>query len=168
VNPLPWINPYRGLERSESGAVVVEFSFVLLPLFVLLLFCINVAWAVFARATLQNAVREGVRFAITGQTIAGNGCLGSSVQQVVAQNSFGFVPANQASTYVSVSYYSPTNLAPVTGSGGPAGGNVVQVSVSGVAVSPLAAILSAASPIPLSAVASDVMESPPNGVIPCP
>ena len=113
-------------------------------------------------------MREGVRFAVTGRVTAGNTCLGSSIQQVVAQNSFGFIPTTNASTYVTVTYYSPTTLSAITGAGGPAGGNVVQVSVSGIALRSFGPLWRAVSPVPLSAIASDVMESSPNGVAPCP
>ncbi len=161
-------NLSRKLGISETGSALIEFSIVLLPLLALLLVTVDLAWLIFAHATLQYAVREGVRFAVTGQILAGNSCLGSSVQQIVAQNSFGFVPTNKASTYVTVSYYSPTSLSQITGAAGPAGGNVVQVSISGVMVHLLGPLWHGASPIPLGAVASDVMESPPNGVPPCP
>jgi Flp pilus assembly protein TadG len=166
--PLPQIFPSRRLVTPESGSALIEFSMALIPLFALLLLVVDVAWSIFARATLQHAVREGVRFAVTGQILAGKSCLGSSVQQVVAQNSFGFVPANRASSYVTVSYYSPVDLSPITGAGGPGGGNVVQVSVNGVSVRSFGPLLRSASPVPLSAIASDVMESPPNGIVPCP
>jgi Flp pilus assembly protein TadG len=139
-----------------------------LPMLGLLLLTVDIAWAIFARATLQNAVREGVRFAVTGQILPGNTCLGPSVQQYVAQNSFGFIPTSQASQYIKVSYYSPVNLAPVTGPGGPAGGNVVQVSAGDINVRAFGPLWHSVSPIPVSATASDVMESPANGISPCP
>ena len=101
-NHSPWNDNFV---QSESGVVLVEFSLALLPLLALLLLCVDVAWSIFARATLQNAAREGARFAVTGQILAGNSCLGSSIQQVVAQNSFGFVPPKKASSYVTVSYF---------------------------------------------------------------
>jgi len=164
---LPQIHPSRNFPRSESGSTLVEFSVALLPLMALLFFTLDVAWSIFERATLQHAVREGVRFAVTGQVI-GNSCLGSSIQQVVAQNSFGFIPASHASDYVTVNYLSPADLSAVSGAGGPAGGNVVQVSVNQISVGSFGPIWRTATPIPLSAIASDVMESPPNGVAPCP
>jgi Flp pilus assembly protein TadG len=165
---MPSIHPYRKFVLSDAGDALIEFGVAFLPLIGLLLLSVDVAWAIFARATLQHAVREGVRFAITGQISAGNACLNSSVQQIVAQNSFGFIPAAQAGSYVTVSYYTPTNLTPVTGSGSTAGGNVVQVTVSGISIHSLGPIWHSASPIPLQAMASDVMESPPNGIPPCP
>jgi len=165
---LPITNAFRRLAVSESGSVLTEFSFALLPTLALLFLTLDVGWSVFARATLQYAVREGVRFAVTGQILPGNSCLGSSVQQVVAQNSFGFIPASKAGTYVTVNYYSPTDLSQITGASGPSGGNVVQVSVNSVLVRSFGPLWHGVSPIPLSAVASDVMESPANGVPPCP
>ncbi len=134
----------------------------------LLLLTIDVAWSIFARATLQHAVREGVRFAITGQILPQSSCISDSVQQVVSKNSFGFIPASKAANYVTVSYLSPTDLSPVTGATGPAGGNVIQVSVNGIAVHSFGPLWRSVTPIPLGASASDVMESSPNGVTPCP
>ena len=78
----------------------------------LLLLTIDVAWSIFARATLQHAVREGVRFAITGQILPQSSCISDSVQQVVSKNSFGFIPASKAANYVTVSYLSPTEFSP--------------------------------------------------------
>ncbi len=165
------LTPTRTLRRFilfDSGSALVEFGIALVPLVALLFLTLDVAWSIFARAALQNAVREGVRFAVTGQTLPGYTCLGSSVQQVVSQNSFGFVPAAKATQYVSVTYYSPTNLSQIIGPNGPAGGNVVQVSASGVTVQSFGPLWRSPTALSLSAMASDVMESPPNGVAPCP
>jgi Flp pilus assembly protein TadG len=139
----------------------------MVPLFAFLFLLFSTAWVIFARSTLQNAVREGVRFGVTGQTL-GSSCLGSSIQQVVYQYSFGFIPASMAAAEVQVTYYNPTTLAAISGTGATAGGNVLQVSVSGLSVNSFAPVWHSASPINLSASASDVLESPPNGILPCP
>ena len=52
----------------------------LIPLLGVLFLIMNVAWVIFAQATLQHAVREGVRYAVTGQTLTGM-CLDQSVRQ---------------------------------------------------------------------------------------
>ncbi|HEX7362944.1 MAG TPA: hypothetical protein VF283_20830 [Bryobacteraceae bacterium] len=44
----------------------MEFAFMLLPTLGLFCIIINVAWVIFGRACLQEAVRKGVRYAITG------------------------------------------------------------------------------------------------------
>jgi len=128
----------------------------------------DTAWVIFARATLQEAAREGVRFGVTGQVQAPATCLGASVRQVVVANSFGFVPSSSASSMVAVTYYNPNTLAAVTGTGATAGGNVIQVSISGVHIPSFAPVWRSSSPISLVASSSDVLESPPNGILPCP
>lgn len=128
----------------------------------------DTTWVIFARATLQHAAREGVRFGVTGQVQAPAACLGDSVRQVVAANSFGFVPSSSSSSMVTVTYYNPNTLAVVTGSGATAGGNVIQVSIAGVNIPSFAPVWRSSSPIALAASSSDVLESPPNGILPCP
>jgi hypothetical protein len=74
--------------------------------------------------------------------------------------SFGFVKASS----VQVTYYSTSSgtLTQVTGSGADVGNNIIQVSVSGITVKSMGAILRTANPISLSATASDVIESNPS------
>jgi Flp pilus assembly protein TadG len=141
---------------------------VLLPLMAFVFLLMDTSWVIFARATLQHAAREGVRFGVTGQILAPATCLGDSIRQVVVANAFGFVPSTKASSMVTVTYSSPSSGAVVTGSGATAGGNVLQVSISGLNVKSFAPVWKSASPISLYATASDVLESPPNGILPCP
>lgn len=128
----------------------------------------DTAWIIFARATLQHAAREGVRFGVTGQVLAPATCLADSVREVVIANAFGLVPGGRSSSMVTVTYYNPSTLAIETGAGSTAGGNVMQVSIAGLALKPLAPLWRSSNPLSLSAGASDVLESPPNGILPCP
>jgi Flp pilus assembly protein TadG len=153
---------------SELGSATVEFGLVLLPLMAFVFLLMDTAWLIFARSTLQHAAREGVRFGVTGQILAPASCLGDSIRQVVVTNAFGFVPASQSASMVTITYYNPSTLAVETGSGSTAGGNVIQVSISGLGIPALAPVWHSASPITLGASASDVLESPPNGIKPCP
>lgn len=139
--------------KSEKGAEAVEFALMLLPVFGLIFLIVNVAWVIFARACLQEAVRAGVRYAITGQSDA-------SIQALVQQSSFGVIPSGNAGC-VTVQYFSPTDLStPVTT---PVGGDVVEISISNVGVRPLAPLLISSAALPLSASASDIMQSPQIG-----
>jgi hypothetical protein len=52
---------------------------VLLPLCGFVFLILDMAWAFYVRATLQSAVREGVRYAITSQTMTGMGQDASNV-----------------------------------------------------------------------------------------
>lgn len=61
--------PYRrGRSGKQRGAAMIEAALVMVFLFALIFLLIDLAWAVFAKVTLQNAVRAGVRYAITSQT----------------------------------------------------------------------------------------------------
>jgi len=51
---------------TESGSATVEFAFVILPLFAILFMTINVAWIIFGSACIEEAAREGERYAVTG------------------------------------------------------------------------------------------------------
>jgi Flp pilus assembly protein TadG len=149
--------------RRESGAELVEFSLVMIPMFGILFLVVDLAWMLFARATLQEAVREGVRYAVTGQTMAGMG-QDNSIRTVVQQYSMGLLAGSTGASLITISYFDPNNnLAAATSN---AGGNVVQVSVAGLTVFPMAPLFRSKSPLSLSAVSSDVVESSPGGIPP--
>jgi Flp pilus assembly protein TadG len=149
--------------KKERGAELVEFSLVMIPMFGILFLVIDLAWMLFARATLQEAVREGVRYAVTGQTMTGMG-QDNSIRTVVQQYSMGILAGSQGASLISISYFDPNNNLAATSSN--AGGNVVQVSVAGLSVFPMAPLFRSKSPISLSAVSSDVVESSPGGIPP--
>ena len=148
--------------RKEAGSQLVEFSLVLLPLLAIIFLTIDCAWMIFAQASLQFGVREGVRYAVTGQTLGGMG-QDASIRSIVQQNSFGFVNGSDGAAKISISYYNPGTLSATNSN---AGGNIVEVAVSGVQVTPLAPLWRAASPINISARSTDVMESSPGGIPP--
>ena len=112
---------------------MVEFSLVLLPLLGFVFLIMDVAWGIFARAAIQEGVREGVRFAVVGVPYGGTygSCMSASIQQVVRSYSFGFVNASNLSD-VQTTYYNPSTLAQITTASGPSGGNIVQVAVNGI------------------------------------
>jgi Flp pilus assembly protein TadG len=148
--------------RREKGSQLVEFSLVLLPMLALIFLTIDSAWMIFAKASLQFGVREGVRYAVTSQTEPGMG-QDASIRSVVQQNSFGFLNSSDALSKISITYYNPSTLAPTNSN---AGGNVVQVSVNGVLVSPLAPVWRSSDPLQVSVRSADVMESSPGGIPP--
>lgn len=137
--------------EREDGSDLVEFALVMIPMFMFVFAIMCVAWFVFAKASLQHAVREGCRYAVTGQSV-------SAIQQKVVRNAVG-IPALPASQ-VQVQYFAQSNLStPLTGNTANAGGNLVEVSVSGVTVNPLGPAGLGFSALTISAAASDVMES---------
>jgi len=141
---------------GQAGSALVEFAIVLLPLLGLIFLLMDIAWMIFARATLQDAAREAVRFGVTGQSKSG---LNASIRQVAQEHSLGFITSANAASVVGIRYTSPSDSATaLSGCAATAGGNVLQVSISGLTLAPLAPLLRSASPLALSANAADVME----------
>lgn len=95
--------PQPGSRRRprEIGASAVEFALVA-PIFFLLFFSIvDFSMMMFANLTMQNAVRQGARFAITGQTSLSAGNTSSqrfqAVQQLIHDSSHGVYDMSNAS-----------------------------------------------------------------------
>lgn len=84
----------------------------------------QMAMAVWIKTTLHHAVREGARFAITGQTIGSSGH-DSSIQQVVSRSTAGVLSAAAAASLVTIEFFDQTG-APTASN---ADGNTVVVSV---------------------------------------
>jgi Flp pilus assembly protein TadG len=162
---------------AESGASLVEAAVILLPFLALFFALFDFGMALFLKNTMQFAVRQGVRYAITSQTATGLGQV-ASIQSVVNTNSFGFLsylaPGPPATTCagtacVTVSFYyqdlstSPSTLTLVTGAGSNAAGNVVQVSAAGLSYSWMIPLLRSSTPLGFSVSSADIMEAQPSG-----
>src|SRR5580698_4239366 len=150
---------------GERGSQVIELALVLLPLCALVFLILDIAWAFYVKATLQNAVREGVRYAITSQTMTGMG-QDASIKTVVQQNAMGLLSGTTGVALIDVQYYLPNTLQPVSGVASNQGGNIVEVSVQGYSLPPLGPILRNPAPLSLGAQAFDRMEGSPGGVPP--
>jgi Flp pilus assembly protein TadG len=148
--------PVQAVKRkAESGAILVEFALVLLPTLGFLFLLMTLAWVIFAWACIQEGVREGARAAVTCTPATG---LNAAVQQVVKQYSFGFVNSANSSSVLSIRYYDPITLQPVTGN--VVTGDVVKITVSGLRVYQFAPILLTYTPLYVSAISADVMSCP--------
>jgi Flp pilus assembly protein TadG len=123
------------LKRS-SGNLMVEAMLVMLPTFALLSGFFDVTFALFDWTTLQNAVREGVRYAVTFQTASGMG-QDASIAQTVVTNSMGLLSSSTAvdsnssgQLSITVNYYTqqnPNTVIPAPGGNAP--NNIVEVTV---------------------------------------
>jgi len=149
---------------------MLESAFTLLPMFALILGFIDVGMMIFRWATLQNAVREGCRYAITFQTSGSQG-QDASIEQVVANYAMGLVKTTDSPNRIKVNYYLPTNLNTPINSGGNVPGNIVEVSVQGIPFSwimPLSGTFSsplyAASPLTLNLYSLDMLGGYPAGM----
>ena len=157
--------------RSQRGNTLVELAFTILPTFALLTAFFDIGFALFSWSTLQNAAREGCRYAITFQT---SGTLGqdASIKLQVANYSMGLLTSS--SSLINVNYY--TQTAPTTAIATPNGnvpGNLVQVSVQGYPLTWLVPLSGtccgsssyrSTSPAAISVYSEDVLGGYPAGV----
>lgn len=163
--------PLSPRNRRRSGNALLESVFTILPTFALILAFVDFGLVVFRWATLQNAVREGCRYAITFQTGTGLG-QDASIEAVVQQFAMGMVTTTDTPQHIFVNYYAPTNLTtPIpAASGGNVPGNVVEVSVQNISwawIAPLSGTFSSVanrSPINLNVYSSDILNGYPAGV----
>lgn len=145
--------------RSERGGETLETALIVLPLLGLTFLLVDISMAIFLRGTFQQAVREGVRYGITGANDVGP-CQDDSVKAVVKKYSLGFLNGTAAST-MHVHFMSP-----VTGGltdNQP--GNIIEVTVEGYKFVPWAPYGHSGTTY-MWARAFDVMEPYP-GVPPC-
>ena len=150
---------------GRRGNTILEAALVLGPLFMLVFGTIDFAMALLMKNSMQSAVREGVRYAITGQTMNGLG-QDDSIKTVVQNNALGFLSGTTWKSNVVITYYNPKTLLAVTGVNSNAEGNIVQVSVTGLSWAWMVPYGRSAVALPIAAASSDVVEPPPNGATP--
>ena len=160
--------PVSALRRRKSGGqTIVESVFTLLPLLAIIFGVVDFGLMIFRWTTLQNAVREGVRYAVTFQTAQGLG-QDASIEQQVQTYAMGFVHTSDSPQTIYVKYYNPDTLTQIT-SGGNQPGNLVTVSVQNVSfgwIAPLAGnySLRTTTPLALNVSSSDILGGYPAGV----
>src|SRR5215467_12134234 len=115
----------------QRGSALVEGVLAILPLMAILFAVLDLSMAVFVKNTVQFAVCQGVRYAITSQTLPGMG-QDASIKSVVAGYTLGLLDAVSAdhvgTNRITITYYDPSSLASVTGTNSNIGGNIVVVS----------------------------------------
>lgn len=158
--------------RGRKGNALIEMSFVALPLFALLFGLVDFGLAIFIRSTLQHAVREGVRYAVTYNT-SGAKCQDASITEKVQQSAMGFLAGTDGAAKVKVRYFAIdennpgtfTEFGPGTGN---APGNIVEVAVEGFQYKWLAPIYWSADPLNITVRSADRMEGlGAGGTAPC-
>lgn len=145
----------------------------MLPTFALIFAFVDFGLLLFRWTTLQNAVREGCRYAVTFQR---SGSLGqdASIAKVVQQYAMGTVKTTDNPQHIFVKYYAPGNLTTPIASGGNIPGNVVEVSVQNISwawLAPLSGSFGGGlpffrnrNPITLAVYSSDMLGGYPAGV----
>jgi Flp pilus assembly protein TadG len=156
----------RARARTQGGSAIVEGALILLPMMALFFAMIDFPFALFIQNTIREAVREGVRFAITQQT--GPSGQDAAILAEVESYSQGFISASSiaaGTATFTITYYNGTTLAVVTGTGSNGQGNICVVTAA-VQHSWMAPVWQSTGILTFSASSSDVMEAPPLGVLP--
>lgn len=151
----------------------MEFTLILLPMLAMILVLMDTAWAIFAKSSLQYAVRIGVRtgITITAAQVAQGSSLTEVVKATVQQNSKGLLAGSDGLKLIKVNYFKPPaadSTDPATDvsgqNNGNAPGNVMQVSVQNFSLVPLMPRLFSwkaapdKNPLLLSVYAADLIE----------
>jgi len=145
-------------KRVQRGNQLVEVALIFLPLCALLFGLFDFSVAIFMRATMQTAVREGVRYAVTYDTLPSM-CQDASIKQIVKNSASGFLSDPAHDTKIKVRYYDATNLTTeLTGALSNSPGNVVEIGVEGYSWSWIAPLWRSASPFVINVYAADRME----------
>jgi Flp pilus assembly protein TadG len=155
----------RSRRARQRGNAMLEGALALPPLLMLLFATIDFSIAILVKNTVQSAVREGVRYAVTGQTVGGLG-QDESIRTVVENNSLGFLNSSNGDSLISITYYNPTTLATVNGIGSNAPGNIVQVQVTGLSWAWMVPYARSSTPLQISATSMDIVEPSGAGVPP--
>jgi Flp pilus assembly protein TadG len=166
------------------GAEMLEFTFALLPLLMMIFLLLDACWGMFVKGTLAFAAHEGVRvgITITGTQAAGTD-LTTMVKTIVQQQSLGLLSGASGLAKIKVNYYQPPAAGSTaaatdvsTQASGNSPSNIMQVSVQGFSLKPLVPrLFGLGKPVDvtttaISAVAADIIEPsrdvPPIGTAP--
>jgi Flp pilus assembly protein TadG len=162
--------------RRRRGTALLEQVFTLMPTFALIFAFFDYGLMLFRWSTLQNAVREGARYAITYRREAGLNH-DASIKKRVKQYAMNMV-TDDSKIFIDYFRYDSTinDYVRITGPAAATAnqpGNVVEVSVRGMSyawLAPLSGNFFSASayrqrtPLTLNIYSSDVMNGYPAGV----
>ena len=153
------VNPSR-----RRGSALLEGPLALLPMLAILFAVLDLSIALFVKNMAQFAVCQGVRYAITSQTMAGLG-QDASIKAVVKEYTLGFLdclsPDHIGGNRIAITYYDPVSLAVVTGVGSNTGGNIVVVSATGLSWTWMMPLLNNSAPLAFSVSSAAIMEATP-------
>ena len=164
---------------------MLEFAFFVLPTFAIICGFVDIGMVLFTWNTIQNAVREGARYAVTYQTDV-SGHQTTSIKNTVATWSMNFVSAaataSSGGPYIDVKYYSPPTTANpsgtlVNGALANSSGNLVEVAIKNYPYAYMAPFSGSfagvfyatpGSKLAISVYSTDVLGGVPSGGTPAP
>ena len=136
----------------------MEATLIIVPMLLMTFLMLDLSMVIFLRTTMQEAVREGCRYAITGQNSPGPN-QDDSIKAVVQKYALGFLSSQQSAMHVQ--WVDPNN----GGQGSNAPGNIVNVKIEAYKYNPIAPFQRMNFPAYVYAIASDTVE-PYSGAAP--
>lgn len=141
---------------------MVEVALCLLPFLGIVFLIIDLSLVIFLKGTFQHAVREGVRYAMTGRVMDGLGH-DASIKRVVQSYTLGFLAGEEGAQKIRIRYFLPGTLQETSSN---AGGNIVEISIEGFSWRPLVPLLRGSGPVTITARSTGIMEPSPAGIPP--
>ncbi len=135
------------------GAEVLELCLIMMPFFTLFFLQLSLCYWIFARVTLQQAVRRGTRYGITNDAgllhcKGGGGDMTTCIKNEVQWAAGGLLSGSTARSHIKVHYCIPprenetTDCLDVSGNADAnIGNNVITVSVENFPVNPLLPVI---------------------------
>lgn len=159
MRTLKTVRPGPSRGDGRKGQSMIEFALCFLLFLSVTLGFGQIAMVVWVKTTMRHAVREGVRFAVTGRTIDGLGH-DASIREVVRRNTAGFLTPANVGSLVTIEYYDAVGAASALNEGG----NTIVLAVKDYPVPNLAPQLLSQVPLPLkvTAEATDTLEAFPT------
>lgn len=148
-------------KSGERGSQVLEATLVFVPMLLMTYLMVDLSMVIFLRTTMQEAAREGARYAITAQNTTGP-CQDDSIRAVVKTHGAGFLGTAAEAAKIHVQFINPVT----GGQGSNAPGQIVNVKIEQYTYKPLAPFEGLNYSLNIWATASDVME-PYSGAAPC-
>ncbi len=159
-SPIAEVNASK--KALRRGSVAIEAGFTLVLLFGLIFLILDLSMLLFIKATLQQAVREGVRVGMTARLVGSTTYLNDSITLTVQEHSLGFLQGPQGACRIQIQYFDPTTGAASQGTQG----DLLVVSVNNYNYTLLGAVMKDAHPLAVSVSSSDILERCPLGGCP--
>lgn len=164
-----------GRRHAQRGAEALAGALVMMMILPLMFLIIDIGWGIFIKVSLQHAVREGVRYAITSQTASdgSGGSLGhlASIKSVTLKAAGGLLNGQEGKVTVKFYDSGSSSLTEDLGPSRNRGGNIVMVNIENYEYRPLIPVYKVGNwqtleilqdpPIQITVHAADRMESCP-------
>ena len=122
-----------GRRHGQRGAEALAGAMVMMVILPLMFLIVDIGWGIFIKVSLQHAVREGVRYAITSQTTSdgSGGSLGhvASIKAVTLKAAGGLVAGQEGKVTVTFYNSGSSTLTEDLGPNRNRGGNIVMVNI---------------------------------------